>query len=134
MRIWHYKLIEYLPKKQLMAMRYELGDMIKQYPNIKNGLTKYANNYAISFLGMYFGRVCVECDKRGIKCSKDYNSSIYNIVYSKSERLVENYTFNEHNDRYLVQCLYNLQEKADREIISKKEWKLIEDKFGEYLT
>ena len=45
MRIWSYDLIEVLPKKQLLAMRYELGDMIKQYPNIKNGLVKFANNY-----------------------------------------------------------------------------------------
>lgn len=31
----------------------------------------------------------------------------------------------EHNDRYLKQCYYNLQEKADRGIITKEEWKLI---------
>lgn len=29
MRIWSKKLIPVLPKKQLMAMRYELGNMIK---------------------------------------------------------------------------------------------------------
>lgn len=38
--------------------------------------------------------------------------------------------FNWHNERYLKQNLYNLQEKYDCGGISKDEWKVIEDKFG----
>lgn len=34
------------------------------------------------------------------------------------------------NERYLKQCLYNLQEKYDCGGISQKEWQKIEDKFG----
>ena len=37
----------------------------------------------------------------------------------------------EHNDKYLKQCYYNLQEKYDRGIITKEEWQKIEDKFGD---
>lgn len=51
MRIWSKRLIPILPTKQLKAMRYELGDMIKQYPNIKHPLVKFANDYGIKYLG-----------------------------------------------------------------------------------
>jgi 3-methyladenine DNA glycosylase AlkD len=33
----------------------------------------------------------------------------------------------EHNDRYLKQCYYNLQEKYDRGIITKEEWQKIDE-------
>lgn len=35
-----------------------------------------------------------------------------------------------HNERYLKQCLYNLQEKYDCGGISENEWKIIELQFG----
>lgn len=38
-----------------------------------------------------------------------------------------------HNERYLKQCLFNLQEKYDCGGIPENEWKMIEEKFGEYL-
>ena len=74
MRIWSKVLVPYLPKKQLMAMRYELGDMIKQYPNIKHGLVKFANNYDIGYLGYYFCYVCDELDNRGVNTSIGYEA------------------------------------------------------------
>ena len=36
-----------------------------------------------------------------------------------------------HNDRYLVQCLYNLQEKYDCGGISNEEWLVIANGFDE---
>ena len=138
MRIWSRTILDVLPIKQLMAMRYELGDMIKQYPNIRNGLVKYANNYDIIYLGSYFVAVCEECFNRNIKMSQKYNDEILNIVDQKTEiankeiSILKDYKFKEDNLRYLKQQLYNLEEKADREIISKEEWKKIYGKY-EYL-
>ena len=37
------------------------------------------------------------------------------------------------DDRYLKQCLYNLQEKYDCGGISKEEWQKIEERFGDCL-
>lgn len=129
MRIWHYELIDVLPNAQLKAMRYELGDMIKQYPNIKHGLVKYANDYSLEFLMSYFIRVLREFDKRGINHRSSYDDEIISIYSSPISREVdEDLFYPEHNDRYLKQCYYNLQEKADRRIISSEEWKLIHKK------
>ena len=116
MRIWDFRLIEVLPKAQLKAMRYEIGDMIKQYPNIKNRLVKYANDYDIAYLYYYFNEVLKEFDKRGINHKANYDLEIKKNVFKKSNSpiLPLKLIFPEHNDRYLKQCLFNLQEKADR--------------------
>lgn len=123
MRIWPKILITSgaLPTKQLKSMRYELGDMIKQHPNIKHPLVKFANNYDIMFLYSYFMEVCKEMGNRNINMNKSYNDSICDIVCSKTGSS-KNYKFSEDNNRYLKQCLCNLQEKYDRGIITKEEW------------
>ena len=129
MRIWSKKLIHVLPNKQLKAMRYELGDMIKQHPNIKHPLVKFANRYDIMFLYSYFMKVCDELNKSGINMNKSYNESILLLCYAKTHSDY-NYLFNEDNDRYLKQCYYNLQEKYDRGIITQEEWEKIENFIG----
>ena len=134
MRIWHYKLITSLPDKQLKAMRYEIGDMIKQYPNIKNPLVKYANDYDIMYLCRCFSLVNVEMKRRNINRNPKYEKSIYDIVHQKTkiEKVnIRKLRFKEHNKKYLKQCLYNLQEKYDRGIITQEEWQKVEDKFYE---
>lgn len=129
MRIWSKELIEVLPKKQLMAMRYELGDMIKQHPNIKHGLVKFANNYDIIFLYSYFMEVCAEMKKRKINMNVTYNDDISSIVCVKTNTQ-QNFQFNEDNEEYLKICLMNLYEKYIRNMIPQEEWQKIEDKFG----
>ena len=124
MRIWSKVLIPVLPTKQLKSMRYELGDMIKQYPNIRHSLVKFAYNYDIMFLYSYFMEVCKEMDNRNINMNRSYNENIM-LLCSNKTRSNKNYEFIEDNDRYLKQCYYNLQEKYDRGIITKEEWKLI---------
>ena len=132
MRIWSKVLIPVLPKKQLMAMRYELGDIIKQYPNIKHPLVKFANNYDIAYLGQYFTLVCREFDKRKINHSLNYDSDIVLIVGDKTEMSIQritdnNLVFAEDNEEYLKICYYNLYEKYLRKTITDEEWQRIEE-------
>ena len=131
MRIWSKVLVDKLPKKQLMAMRYELGDMIKQYPNIKHPLVKFANLYDIAYLGQYFTYVLSEFDKRDIKHSTKYDSEILHIIDSQThlsyqEIMDDDLVFMEDNDEYLTICYYNLREKYIRRIISDEEFMPIE--------
>lgn len=134
MRLWDYRLIPILPNAQLKAMRYEIGDMIIQYPNIKNGLVKYANDYDIKYLYSYFQDVLDEFDKRGINHNKNYDDNIEKIVKAKSHFQFSylNLYYEEHNDRYLRQNLYNLEEKAMRGIINKEEWEIIYNNFKDF--
>lgn len=121
MRIWSKALIPVLPTKQLKSMRYELGDMIKQHPNIKHPLVKFANNYDIMFLYSYFMEVCKEMGNRNINMNKSYNDSICDIACSKT-RSSENYKFSEDNKVYLQICRWNLYEKFIRGMITEDEW------------
>lgn len=75
----------------------------------------------------YVLRVLEELHKREIKCQtkyyleiKDFCKPSNNWFLAKIEPI-----YPEHNDRYLKQCYYNLQEKYDRGIITKEEWELI---------
>lgn len=130
MRIWSKKLITVLPNKQLKSMRYELGNMIKQYPNIKHSLVKFANNYDCIYLFEYFEKVIQECEKRNINMDNNYNQKIIDIAVSKSKGEYDyskDYTFLEDNADYLKICYWNLYEKAIRGVISDEEWKKIEE-------
>ena len=76
----------------------------------------------------YVLKVIYELNNRNIKFQNKYWDEIVDFCNG-----IWNEPYREHNDRYLTQCLYNLQEKADRGIITKEDWKRIEERFGEYL-
>lgn len=126
MRIWSKVLIPVLPNKQLKSMRYELGDMIKQYPNIKQPLVKFANSYDIAYLGQYFLLVNRQCIERSINTSKKYDDSILKIVMNNTkfsdEIYWKDYTFKEDNNEYFTICKWNLYEKFIRGMITEEEW------------
>ena len=43
------------------------------------------------------------------------------------DNIMQQFYYPEHNDKYFIQCYYNLEEKHDRGIISDEEWRLIQD-------
>lgn len=136
MRIWSKVLIPVLPTKQLKAMRYELGDMIKQYPNIKHPLVEFANYYNIRYLAQYFKEVCNECEKRRIKMNHKYNMEIWNLWQTKvpfSDNAIhdEMCVFKEDNKEYLKICYWNLYEKRIRNMLTNEEWQKIQNEIGD---
>ena len=136
MRLWHKDLIPYLPRQQLIAQWRECCAIAsniakKGTPNhllVNKVLLSRGDFYA------YCGGVAGELEKRGYKVSlKTVKTCVENIF--SCDNYDTNYTHNcifpdWHNERYLKQCLFNLQEKYDCGGISKEEWKVIEDKFG----
>lgn len=128
MRIWSKDLIKVLPNKQLKAMRYELGDMIKQYPNIKHPLVKFANNYDSMYLLDYFMNVVLELNERKIKMVDLYNIGVHATAVKKSENKdlkLTNLRFKEDNKAYLEICYMNLFEKNLRKMISDEDFEKI---------
>lgn len=111
MRLWHYKLIPYLPKSQLLAQWRELNSIyLKQDKHI---LINYIYAYDKLDLLVYSDLVLTEMLKRGYKL----NTAHYNNFFGTFDILYEaDYKpFKYHHDnRYLKQCFYNLQEKFDR--------------------
>ena len=123
MRLWHYKLIPVLPNKMLVSQWRECIAIKRQWEKgtLKHRLVSYVTKYSRLTFVDYVFRVSSEMDKRKIKYKKSYLTEF--LDFAGLTTLDMNYV--EHNDRYLKQCCYNLQEKYDRGIITEEEWQKI---------
>lgn len=128
MRLWHYKLIPVLPNKMLVSQWRECIAIKRQWEKgtLKHRLVSYIMDYDKSYFLSYVFKIIEEMCKRKI----NYQSKFL-IEIEKFCNFPDIYDINypEHNDRYLKQCYYNLQEKADRGIITPEEWQKIVNKF-----
>lgn len=142
MRLWHKDLIPYLPKQQLVAQWRECCAIAKNIaekasPNYL--LVNKIMNYPIDYFYYYTSYVMDEMMKRGYRINSkslsnfSKNQPLFNWYYSTMHRIGIKIYPDWHNERYLKQCLFNLQEKYDCGGIPENEWKRIEEKFGEYL-
>ena len=133
MRLWHYELIPYLPKAMLVSQWRECIAIKRQWEKgtLKHRLVSYVMDYDKKQFLNYVCHIETEMKHRKIKHQNKYLFEIKD--FCKLPLLLSGIHYPEHNNRYLKQCLYNLQEKADRGIITQEEWQLIYDNFKEYL-
>ena len=127
MRLWHYKLIPVLPNKMLVSQWRECIAIKRGWEKgtLNHRLVNYVMNYDKSSFLRYVETIRDEMCDRNIKFQDKFMAEIYNFTGEKGNFGL----YPEHNNRYLKQCYYNLQEKADRGIVSKEEWQKIEDLF-----
>lgn len=130
MRLWHYKLIPYLPKEMLVSQWRECIAIKRQWEKatLKHRLVSYVMNYDKIYFMNYVIELVTELDERKIK----YNDKYYWEITNFCENYGGDYMYPEHNDIYLRECLYNLEEKAIRGIISKEEWQVIYNQFKDF--
>ena len=135
MRLWHYKLVPYLPKQMLVSQWRECIAIKRQWENgtLKHRLVSYVMYYHKKYLRNYAYLIMEEMRNRHINFKRSYFTELCNFGYDDGGIVSYNLYYKEHNDRYLKQCLYNLQEKFDRGIVSKEEWDEIEKDFYWYL-
>lgn len=122
MRLWHYELIPFLPKLQLLGQWQELNSIFKKQD--KHILINYVYEYPKQDLYYYSLLVIGEMIKRGLSIRNLQNIQQYfnltdEVMYigipnADKFKLKETIFKNHHNFRYLQQCFYNLQEKYDR--------------------
>ena len=128
MRLWHKDLIQVLPRQQLLGQWRECCCIAKNIavnctPN--HLLVNKVLEYPESQFNVYTLAVYKEMIKRGYKC--DWNSFVKWRINRNYEWDIKDIFTDWHNDRYLRQCLYNLQEKYDCGGISEEEWKIIQN-------
>lgn len=116
MRLWHWKLISYLPDNQLLSQWRELNSIYKKQD--KHILINYIYEYPKDDLYVYSNIVLEEMEKRHYKVSKSALNNYYNYFNISPTthykvNVIQPFK-NHHNNRYLNQCFYNLQEKYDR--------------------
>jgi uncharacterized protein (TIGR02328 family) len=130
MRLWSYQLIPVLPNAMLVSQWRECIAIKRQWEKgtLKHRLVSYVMEYDKGYFKNYIYKIIDEMINRDIHYNQDF---VYEFAEFYRDGINSKYyIYKEHNDRYLKQCLYNLQEKADRNIITKEEWQKIEDKFG----
>lgn len=120
MRLWHYKLIPFLPKSQLLAQWRELNSIFKNQN--KHILINYVYDYPKDYLWEYTMIVVKEMQRRNIAIKSIENADNYRMIGYF-------YTFEEHNNEYLTICYWNLREKYLRgqKDFSADLWQKIEE-------
>lgn len=147
MRLWHYDLLDVLPKQQLCSQLRECVAIAKDI--YEKGTTNHIlinpiMDYDLNHFRLYCNLVIKEMEKRGYNVSdKTKNKlnqylhgriSVSNTFGGQLSVLLINNEYEPlfdgwHTDRYLAQCLYNLEEKYDRGGITPEEWDKICDKY-----
>lgn len=143
MRLWHKDLIHVLPKQQLISQWREciaIGKLIQKYGTTRHGLVEKVMDYPLSHFYYYTDLVVLELMDSGYRVSpialKKFEDIMASITSKYDDLVDDNDMFsNWHNARYLAQCYYNLQEKADCNLIGAYDWKrieeFVEERYGE---
>lgn len=136
MRFWHKDLVSVLPNNLLAVLWKNCCGFVKGLYETKNGKMYHdsaikASKYNIGHLLLYANMVADEMENRGYKINIKNFDKYYMRLNLKEEVVpfYENLFEGWHNDRYLTQCYYILQEKFDNGVINENEWKLIESKY-----
>ena len=134
MRLWHKDLIPLLPRQQLLGQWREcvlIAKNIAENGTPNHVLVNKVTEYPIGHFTRYCRHVFYEMVNRG------YNSNYHRIVMYLDldagwnislEKLFDGW----HNDRYLAQCLANLQEKYDCGAVPEEDWKKITARWPEW--
>ena len=133
MRLWHKDLIPLLPRQQLLGQWRECCLIAKQIaengtPNhvLVNKVTEYPKDHFYTYCKL----VQREMYRRKYRMTMAAQLKIWRELW---DYIPDGNVFpGWHNDRYLRQCLANLQEKADCGAIPAEEWKRITDRWPEY--
>lgn len=132
-RLWDYRLLKVLPDRFIISQWRECIAIKRQWEKgtLKHRLVSYVMKYDRSYFYNYVSHVCNEMIDRDINYQTKYFNEICEFcdINIWNVALLNLKYYPEHNNRYLKQCYYNLQEKADRGIITKEEWQKIEDLF-----
>jgi uncharacterized protein (TIGR02328 family) len=126
MRLWHVELIPYLDNKRLTGQWRELlaiKGAIDKNGTPNHGLVNKIMDYDIDVFKSYVAIIYNESLIRDFNFSKKKYDELMNWECDlfgsfNWECFVKKW----HNDRYLRQNYFNLQEKSDNDMIPEKDW------------
>lgn len=134
MRLWHYQLLPLLDDFHIVAQWRELlaiKGAIDKNGTPNHRLVNKVLDYTLIDFKTYCVKVVRELEKRNIKHSTSKKLEIWNWhcnLFKKIDFVLHKEIFKGwHNHRYLTQCYFNLQEKADCGIVSKRAWSRIDE-------
>ena len=142
MRLWHKDLLPVLPRQQLLSQWRECCCITKNIADkgIPNHiLVNKIMNYSDLDFYYYTRQVVEEIERRGYTISdRAYSNWKANMHKAKDKFLIKGVLSfpiykDWHNDRYLQQCLFNLDEKHNCQGIPDEEWNKILKKYRKEL-
>ena len=128
MRLWHQKLISYLPRQQLLGQHRECCALRGAGWGRKHSVVDYVFTYDPAYLIAYHYLIMKEMEQRGYKpnqiwkeldwrgskietdknfCNRELFTSVVASTIISGENI-----YTEHNEEYLQECLDNLREKG----------------------
>lgn len=135
MRLWSHQLLPYLPRLQLLSQWREcccIAKSIVEKGTPNHILVNKIMDYPIDHFAEYCCNVCIEMEFRGYRCDFSrldrYIEKMDSVPLRNGEQIFPNW----HNDIYLRQCLYNLEEKAMCKGIPANEWRVIYNRFKDF--
>lgn len=137
MRLWHYEILEYLPRKHLLSQLREctaIAVAIDSGKPINHVIINRIYDYGIDEFRIYCELVRKEFIRRdwtiSDKTLKKLHLDNFDIEIDENTKIFENW----HNKRYLTQCFYNLQEKYDCGMINEDEWEILYKNLSCYIS
>lgn len=117
MRLWHEKIINLLPKNQLLGQHRECCALRGNGWKKKHKTVDYVFSYSPYLLFRYHMLVMEEMEKRGYNVSgewkdKNYRGKIAEKYMDLEEEIIEDPIYKEHNIEYLDECIENLRNKG----------------------
>lgn len=119
MRLWHYKLIPFLPRQQLLGQHRECCALRGNGWGKRHKTVNYVFHHSPYRLYYYHMLIRSEMIKRGYHVDESWRKKEYRgkvcLPYSREEYErfpVEASAYPEHDDEYLKECIINLQNKG----------------------
>jgi uncharacterized protein (TIGR02328 family) len=118
MRLWHTDIIPLLPRQQLLGQHRECCALRGKGWGKKHSTVDYVFSHPYAILFSYHLRVMGEMNLRGYKIDPVWFSINYRGKVLGEDRSdftlvpAELYTYPEHDDKYLNECLQNLKQKG----------------------
>ena len=133
MRLWHKNMIVVLPREQLIAQWREVSGIAGAIQ--KNGtpnhlLVNKVLDYDFDHFISYAALVRAEMTYRGYKTMDKVWDKIVALKPNYNQLMIEDIYSDWHNNRYLTQCFYNLQEKYDCGGISEEDYVNIQSAYN----
>ena len=130
MRLWHKDLVTVLPRQQLLSQWREccaIAKSISEKGTPNHILVNKVMDYPLSHLYTYGILVAGEMSDRGYKVDETKFTRWISGHYQKF--IIPNQMFHGwHNERYLIQCYHNLEEKYDCGGVPEDEWRKVVNK------
>ena len=128
MRLWHKSLIPYLPRQQLLGQWRECCCIAKNIATTEKPnhiLVNKIMDFPLSHFYNYGVLIAKEMDKREYKCEFEKFSHWFTYPHETKTIKYDDVFKTWHNDRYLTQCIFNLEEKHDCQGITDDEWNVL---------